>query len=309
MATLHSSNFDSAYSSMIAGAIPLHAGDIDRTVFMVAQDVLGTAKMHLLVATDSASEMVYYLAAPSEAFTSTPTFNTPLAAAFPTHPQHQGDGIYFLQDVNLSVALEKTRDHLRLIANTNEVMAEWLAEQPPEMPVFQAEMFQAWSMESIPGAYRRIADGISLKTAKIASLVAMLALMIYGASSIGISVMNASTDKSNQSQMTAINDAVGKIDFVSPLSQDVARLQRISALVVRAGGWIDEYEVKNGSERFVLMMPAWITKDYIDALGAKVEADQTSEENLVRLSLRAPLPGTTPVFRNRPAKLSSVTTQ
>ncbi len=296
MSPLSPANFDSAYSSMIAGAIPLHSGDIDKTVFMVAQDVLGTARLHLLVTTDAGSGMAYYFAAPSASFTSIPTFATPLAVALPTHPQHQGDGVYFLQDVNLAVAVEKTRDQIRVIANTNEVMAEWLADQR-DLPLYRVEGNDAWSMESIPGAYRRLADGISLRTAKYASLVAGVALMTYFVASVGMSAMAASADRSDQTHMTAINDAVTRIDFVSPLSQQVARLQKVSALVVRAGGWIDEYEIKKGEERFVLMMPAWITKDYIDALGARVQADQADDGNLVRVSLGAPLPGTNPVYR------------
>lgn len=296
MTPLSPGNFDSAYTSMIAGAIPLHSGDVDKTVFMIAQDVLGTAKMHLLVASDSASETVYYFAAPSVAFTSIAVFATPLAAALPTHPQHQGDGIYFLQDVNLSVAVEKTRDQIRMVANSNEAMADWLAERP-EMPLYRVEDYEAWAMESIPGAYRRLADGMSLRTARYSSIVAVVSLLTYFVASVGISVQSAAADKSNQLHMTAINDAVRKIDFVSPLAQQVARVQKVSALVVRAGGWIEEYDFKTGKEKFVLMMPAWITKDYIDALGPRVEADQGTEENLVRVSLGMPLPGTTPVYR------------
>ncbi len=301
MPQLSPANFDSAYASMIAGAIPLHSGDVDKSVFMIAQDVLGTGKLHLLVTTDAASATAYYFAAPSAAFTSIPTFSTPLAAALPTHPQHRGDGIYFLQDVNLSVAVEKNRDQLRLVANSTDAMAEWLAERP-EMPIYRVDGFDAWAMESIPGAYRRLADGISLRTAKVSSVVAAIALALYGVASVGISVLNSSADTSNQTHMKAINDAVTKIDFVSPLAQQMARLQRVSALVVRGGGWIEEYELKSGNERFVLMMPAWITKDYVDALGPKVEADQAADENLVRLSLASPLPGTTPVKRPLLAK-------
>lgn len=204
MTPLTSASFDSAYASMIAGAIPLHAGDIDKTVFMVAQDVLGTAKMHLLIDTDSTSRMVYYFAAPSQFFASIPVFSTPLAAALPTHPQHQGDGIYFLQDVNLSVAIEKNRDQFRLIANTTEVMADWLTEQL-ELPVYQVDGYQAWKMGSVPAAYRRIADGISLRVAKYSSYVGLSALLIYGVTSVGISVFNARADKSNESQMSEVN--------------------------------------------------------------------------------------------------------
>ncbi len=303
MSQLSPANFDSAYSSMIAGALPLHSGDIDKTVFMVAQDVLGTAKLHLLVTTHKASSMVYYFAAPSSAFTSIPVFSTPLAAALPNHPQHQGDGIYFLQDVNLSVAVEKTRDQIRVVANSPEAMGEWLGERP-EMPVFRVDGNDAWTMESIPGAYRRMADGISLRTAKYSSVVAGIALVMYFAASLGTSILDASADKSNQSHMGAINDAVTKIDFVSPLSQQVARVQRVSALVVRAGGWIEEYEHKAGKERFVLMMPAWITKDYLDAHGPRIEADQATDENLIRVSLAMPQSGTTPV--NRPLMASPI---
>ena len=307
MSALSPANFDSAYASMIAGAVPLHAGDVDKTVFMIAQDVLGTARMHLLVASDSANAMVYYFAAPSTSFTSIPVFSTPLAAALPTHPQHQGDGIYFLQDVNLAVAVEKTRDQIRVVCNSVEAMAEWLTERS-ELPIFRVDAYESWAMESIPGAYRRLADGMSLRTAKYSSIVAGIALVSYLVASVGVSLVNASADKSNQTHMNAINDAVTKIDFVSPLSQQVARLQRVSGLVVRAGGWIDEYEVKSSAEKFILIMPAWITRDYIDALGPTVEADQSTDENLIRVSLGRPLPGTTPVARPLYSKSAAATT-
>ncbi|GAA4030013.1 hypothetical protein [Actimicrobium antarcticum] len=305
MLNLSPVNFESAYSGMIAGAIPLHSDDIDKSIFMVAQDVLDTARMHLLVAVDRENKTVYYLAAPSSAFTSIPSFNTPLAAALPGHPQHRGDGIYFLQDVTLAVAIEKSRDHIRLIANTPDVMASWLAEQS-DVAIHAVENDEPWAMESISGAYRRIADNISLATTKYSLMVSGIALLLYIAAAIGVSVQNASADKSSQAHMNAVSDAVTRIDFVSPLSQQLARVQKVSALVVRAGGWIDEYDMKSGDEKFILMMPAWITKDYVDALGAKVEADQTGDENLIRLSMGTPLAGTTPVARplknNTPAK-------
>ena len=296
MTLLTSANFDSAYGSMIAGAVPLHGGDVDKIVFMMAQDVLGTPRLHLLVSADTASATVYYLAAPSSGFTSIPLFATPLAACMPGHPQHRGDGIYFLQDLNLSVAVEKERDQIRLVANSTEAMREWLAERS-DLPVHPVDASEAWTMESVPGAYRRLADGISLRTAKYSSIIGAIALLMYCAAAVGVSVQNAAADQSNQANMRAINEAVTRIDFVSPLAQQVARVQRVSALVVRAGGWIDEYDLKDGTEKFVLMMPAWITKDYIDALGARVEADQATDENLIRVSLGMPLPGTTPVMR------------
>lgn len=304
MIPLSPANFDNAYASMIAGAIPMHAGDIDKTVFMLAQDVLDTANMHLLIVTDSAEAMVYYLAAPSTAFTSTPVFETPLAAALPTHPQHRGDGIYFLHSVNLSVAIEKSRDSIRLIANSTEVMTEWLEDQQ-DIPTYAVDGCESWTMEAIPAAYRRIADGISLRAAKYSSIVAGASLLVYVVASIGVSVFTARADKSNETHMHEVNEAVGKIDFVSPLSQQVARVQRVSSLVVRAGGWIDEYDFKNGDEKFVLMMPAWITRDYIEGLGPRVEADQATDENLIRVSLRSSLPGTSPVPHSLPGKIQN----
>lgn len=287
-------NADDVYISMVAGAIPLHDGDIDKTVFLVAQDLLGTAQLHLLVAADPLQAAVYYFAAPSTAFASTMHFATPLAAALPSHPQHRGDGIYLLKSEKLLVAVEKIRDSFRMLANTPDVMADWLAERP-ELALHDVADLDPWAMESIPGAYRRITDGITQRMVRYSAYAIVLSLAVYLVASIGVAVVNASADKSNQAHMNAINAAVTRIDFISPLSQQVARMQRVSSLVVRAGGWIEEYEFKNGAEKFVLMMPAWITKDYIDALGPKVEADQSTDENLIRVSLASPLPGTTPV--------------
>jgi hypothetical protein len=266
---------------MMAGSIPLHSGNVDKSVLLSVQGTLGTDNVHLLTCVDAKSGLVYYFAAPSKAFASLPEFSTALAAVLPSHPDHKGEGIYVLKLPNITVAVEMKVGELRLLSNDHDIMEEWLRAEAGKA-IHDVSAFLAYKMESITGAYRRLADGLSNKLSKYSAWSIAAGLTVYFAASVSLSYVNARADKSSQAHLLSLNEAVSQIDFVSPLSTQMAQLQKVSAVVVRAGGWIDEYDVKDGKEQFVLSMPAWVTKDYIEALGPGITSDRV-DENLIQI--------------------------
>lgn len=268
-----------AYSNMIAGSVPNHSGDVNLSIFMIARNTLDTERLHLLVDIDS--DLAYYFAVPSRCVTAATEFTTSLAAAFPSHPAHKGDGIYFYERDTFSVAVIKDKSSLRCITNTTDVMAAFIDDI--DLPVHHVDNAKPWALETVKGRYRRLANAFSLKLFRVSSAVAGVAVAVAIVAGITGSMLSSQVITSNEQRAVEFNSIIKKIDYTSPLAQQLAQLQKVSATVVRAGGWIDAYEQKNGRETFTLSLPAWVTQDYIMALGQGAIADYDKHDNLIRV--------------------------
>ena len=70
---------------------------------------------------------------------------------------------------------------------------------------------------------------------------------------------------------------LSSLDNTSQLSLVLYRMQYISSNVIKAGGWINQYDVKSGSESFQLILPEWISRDYLEPYGANFKTQLTSD--------------------------------
>jgi hypothetical protein len=271
--------FDQIYGEMIAGRLPNHAGDVQRTIYFVARDLAHADNLHLLI--HQHADFVYYLAAPSKAFASAVEFRTPLAAAFPGHPQHRGDGLYCLTQGLTTVAIETRGDMFRLMANKADDMQAWMADQ--ELPIHEVDGIEPVLMESMPGRYRRLADNFSRKTIKAATWVAGASLGVAMLAMVVDTAFSASLKNTSEQSAQELNRLVSTIEHASPLSMQLAAVQRVSSTVVRAGGWINSYEMVNDKEKFAVSLPEWVTADFITALGPGTTADKDPVNNIIKV--------------------------
>jgi hypothetical protein len=79
-----------------------------------------------------------------------------------------------------------------------------------------------------------------------------------------------------------LNATLTKLSVQQPLARQISRIQKVSATVVRSGGWIEKYQM-NGehSESFELILPSWVSQDYLDSLGRDVVTDLRDMEGLL----------------------------
>lgn len=276
--------FEQIYSGMIAGRVPNHQGDVNLTIFYLARNILGTDKLHLLTSLSEDRQYAYYFAAPSSAFASTPAFSTQLAAAFPMHPAHRGDAAYVLTSGSLSAAVIKEGERFRLLLNSTDSI-EALVEDSG-LPLFNVESAEPLPMESVTGFYRGLADRLSRKVVRISTVVAACAattgMVALLATSLFAGTIRSSTEKLAQD----LNSLVMKIEHASPLSRQLGQVQRISATVVRAGGWIESYDMTAKGERFAVTLPSWITQDFVAALGPGTAAEIDNANNMIKVEKR-----------------------
>ncbi|MFC6522626.1 hypothetical protein ACFQAT_25770 [Undibacterium arcticum] len=224
---------------------------------------------------------VYYFASISSAFASVPSFETPLAAAFPNNPEHQGDGVYLLSKGSVSVAVIQDGEKFRLLVNNVDAVASAIADL--DLPVYMAEQFTPVPMLSITERHRHLADAFSGKVIKWSTVVTVAALGLGLIANVASAAFTTSLKSTNDQYASELGLLVAKIEHSSPLSKQLAQIQKISATVVRAGGWINSYELAGDKEKFVVSLPDWVTQDFIAALGREAVADRDLTNNIIKV--------------------------
>lgn len=278
---LSATNFEQIYAGMIAGRVANHDGDAELSIFYLARDLLGTDNLHLLTSKSPDNQFIYYLAQKSSAFSSAPVFETPLVAALPGNLQHKGDGAYLLSHGSISVAVIKDGDKFRLITNNTDAVESEIDDM--ELLVHPAESFVPALMQSITGKQRHQADKFSARAIKLSAILSSAAIVLGVVASVGAASLSASLKNRSDQNAIALGQLVSKIDHASPLSRQLAGVQKISATVVRAGGWIESYELAGEKEKFVVALPEWVTQDFIRALGPGAQADHDAVNNLIKV--------------------------
>lgn len=265
------------YSNMLAGCVPIGNAQPERVISLLAQDILDTPHIHTTY--DVKDGHVYYLAVPSKQLASEPRFSSPLAAAFSGHSQHQGDGVYLLRDAPNGYAAIRRGASLRLLVNHLDLLEDVLI--ATELPIYDVSNLNPWQLVSTPWLYRTAADQMSGWITKVSLIVLAGACAVLVFSEVAQGVLSARKQQSAESVVEKANIAISQAKLSNPLSKQLTQIQNVSATVVRAGGWVEEYRIKGAEERFLVALPTWVSKDYLDSLGKGVTSERQDAENLI----------------------------
>lgn len=269
---------ETIYASMVAGVLPAHQKDSEKSVLLVAQDILGVDTVHTLISRDPSGQTIYYFALPSKVLASTGDIHTPLAMALPAHPEHKGDGAYVLHLGPASVAVIKDGASFYCMTNAAEDINEHLLGL--ELQIFDVgAMLQQWRFNSPLGQTKQVVTRLSDLVTKVSALVLIGALAVIAVESAAIGYLKGSAEKSTAHQEQSLQKVVNEVAVSSPINEQLAKLQRVSSVVVRAGGWLEQYEATRTGEAYKAVLPEWVTKDYIDALGSGAIADHDRQAN------------------------------
>ena len=277
------------YLKLIAGHLPAHGqGAIDDSLRMLAQEALGTSQIHYIRSVQQSSGKYFYLALPSASLAAELDPKTPLAMALPGHPQHQGPGVYVLDAGVYKVAAIFDGSSLELVANEAELVVDFIAEQT--LPVFQVASASPWRFQSAFTQRNQTVAKLTESLTKFSVLALALAGLTYGGLAITEGTITAKAKSSQEQLSSSLSRAVADIRVGSPLLTMVAQYHQRMSVVVRAGGWLDAYQVKNGEESYRMFVPQWVTQDYIAALGEGTKADRDPDsETLVILHKGKPV--------------------
>lgn len=265
------------HAAMVAGGMPWFKGNIDAAIVNVAGAMLGDPCVHVLSARED--DYVFYFAVPSRQVNRAGGFATELAAALPAHPAYRGNGVYAVQAGAIFVAAVKHDMDLFMLSgdmDTIDATAEQYGLQrhllPPET--------EQWPLESAFSQQRHTIAHIAGKVMRAAGWTMGICTLLYLLLSVAEDFLINKKEQLASSQATA--DIVKQFQYTSPLFEQLAHFQQISASVVRSGGWIEGYQWHpEKDESFEIIMPGWISQDYIEALGKGTIADYSIPDNLV----------------------------
>lgn len=262
---------------MVAGAIPSFDQDADNTIVSIVGAILQDTRLHVLSA--RGGDHVFYLAVASKWVSHTKHFHTALAAALPGHPEHRGNAIYAIQIGKSMVAAVK-QDADLFIVNEDAATLNGMAQDSLLPLLVLPSDAKSWPLESNFSRQRNSIERITGKVARLSTYVLAACILLYLIMSGAEEYLKRNSKQLARSDATA--DLIRDFQYTSPLSEQLAHFQLISATVVRAGGWIDGYIWKPGKEEaFEIIMPGWISQDYIEALGAGTVAEYNIPDNLV----------------------------
>jgi hypothetical protein len=261
------------YETLLGGCAPISDQEAQRIITMVSEDLLNTKNIHTLYCVQDS--YVYFLCLPSAQLGSLPGFETALGLALPAHPQHQGDGVYRLDLYGFSHIAIKGPYTLRVMSNSQEVMDDYIAGL--DLPVFNVTEQVPVSLLSIPTLYKIQSERISKPLQYVLMVAIALTGMVMAAAEIGRVAVFEKKDEATPliKQTVAI---ANELQVNNPMTKKLHRIDKIVAVTIRAGGWVEAYRItQSGSEAFVITLPEWVSKDYIDELGAGVVTDRIPE--------------------------------
>lgn len=263
------------YTRMIAGCVEAARAGVRDAVAAIAGQTLGERRVHLLAAGDA--EHVYYMALPSNLLAAGVRCETPLAMALPGHPRHRGDGVYVLASAP-SVAAVKRHGSLALLCDVTS--PQELARQYGLALHSTDASVAAWPFQSADDLRRDAIGAIAARVARLSCATVGASVTLYLLLSLGDVLL----DHADRAQPAAASVAplVKRIQYASPLSEQLAQIQRVFGTVVRAGGWIEGYTwSQRKGEAFEITLPGWVSRDYIEALGRGTVTEQNVADNLV----------------------------
>lgn len=278
--TVQEVDLKNLYSNVLAGRLPLGTADPTEVLVNHAYALLGSKKLHLHFQVFEG--YLYYLAVESKWMSSLPGLPIPFTRIFPGGPDHQGDGIYKLEANSFIAALVVEGGSLRLLCNTPEVLQDYLL--GVGLPTIDLNPETGQYLTSV---YEGI-QGMSKKAARYMMRASMGLLLLASTAFVGVHAAQALKVSDEELKLTIktveedLNHELDKLNVQQPLARQIARVQKVSATVVRAGGWIESYTLKDDKkETFELVLPSWVSPDYVDSLGQDVVTDLRDLEGLL----------------------------
>ncbi len=266
------------HSNLIAGSVPRASSHPAAAAQLAAQVALDTERIHLLSCLSETH--VFYFAAPSRELTSGLT-STPLAAALPTHPAHQGDGCYVHYLGSDAALVVKDGDTLNALFNDRDAIQS--AIESHDLPVYDvAELAaQPWALETQAGILKKSGDIWAHRILLAASAWAVVAA-VAGA---GLLTATGFNDKTSDIHAQQSQELINRVQLSQPVYKDLAALHQVNAVILNSGGWLESYKSEGGRVSYAARLPVWTSKKTIEELGPQVHSEYDEQEENIFVSL------------------------
>lgn len=219
---------------------------------------------------------VHYVGAPSSHFASKGAAYSRLY-----HVLGADDGAYILDEVAHSILIIKEEGNYETYSATFDQVRQLCQERSLE-PTLIDEQHEAGRWETVTFEEAKRSRAVNEKVTILSGFLAVL----LGVAWIGMSVTEGTLKQSaynyDLSAQGRITKAIKEIPTYQPVDAVLSDLSIAKAVAAKSGGWINRFEVDGDQTGVEIMMPRWVTRDYIAPLG-NVKAERDASGQMIRV--------------------------
>lgn len=221
---------------------------------------------------------VHYAGAPSSYFVSKGESESPVY-----HVLGAQEGAYIIDEIAYSILIIKSESHYETYSATFDQVRQTCQAQGLEPVILDAEgdsELGTWETMTFEEAKR--SHAINKKVAVLAGLIAIGCSIAWVGMSGATGALEQSAYNYDLTAKGQITKVIQQIPTYQPIDEVLADLSIAKSVAAKSGGWIDRFDVKDNRTGIQIMMPAWVTRDYIAPLG-NVKAERDPNGMLIKV--------------------------
>ncbi|MDE2030292.1 MAG: hypothetical protein KGI97_06990 [Alphaproteobacteria bacterium] len=273
---------------MIGGTCPRIAGDEEELVWNAAAEACDTERVHVIW--QSFENRVWYLAVRSSDLASQPNSWCPLASLLPSMKDAATPPVcytYFGEET--AVLMIVMSDALQVFRGTGPVVrakAERTARELGDAPIVNLDHDRIEQLTPAPWYSMSLFEDRARRV--LATLSVLVSLVVTGASFLVWLLANMAMVATHHDLSDALRQTRQKsLEMVriaegtrtSPLREQIRRFLDVNDGLLDLNGYLDVYEIKNGTARWRAVVPPSATAARITALGG--QNIETSNQGVV----------------------------
>lgn len=219
---------------------------------------------------------VHYVGAPSSHFASQGAAYSRLY-----HVLGGEDGAYILDETAHSILMIKDGENYETYSATFDQVRQVCSERGMDFTLID-DMHEAGRWETVTFEEAKRSRALNEKVTILSGVIAVVMGIAWIAMSASEGALTKSAYNYDLSAQGRIAKAIKEIPTYQPVDAVLSDLSIAKAVAAKSGGWINRFEVMDNQTGVEIMMPRWVTRDYIAPLG-NVSAERDNSGQMIRV--------------------------
>lgn len=257
-------------SSIVADSVTGAGRDALEAAYLNALTMLHEQAVNMLVSSEGAT--TYFVAAPARDFPVAPGVElcSPLSAALPGNPGHQGDAGYMARCKDGWAVVARQGSTLQSTTGPEELCRSFVEQLDLRLVVLDAEAVAPWVSYNLSRERHQARVNLAaIASASAASLVAALAWV--AGTLLGPSLPDPVAIESARAEAQTRMRAEIAGSIVVPALASLSDMQALAMSVSEAGGYLLGYAIDEKGVAWKASLPGYTTPERIQALGSGLE--------------------------------------
>lgn len=259
---------------IVAGAKEFGSVDPREAAFNALAFTLDTESVALIFKV--VDDKVHYAGAPSSMFASKGASESPVFEVLGSE-----DGAYIIDEIAYSILIIIEGERYETYSATFDQVRQTCAERSLEPKVMgedaQAKLWETMSFEEAKQSHK-----VNRAVTTLGGIAAISCAILWIAMAMTEGALKQSAYNYDLSAQGEIAKVVRQIPTYQPIDVVISELSIAKTVAAKSGGWINRFEVYNNKTGLEILMPNWVTRDYIVPLGS-VQAEANPKNRMIRV--------------------------